>query len=157
MHDLEYYMNKPYTIKLQNYPDEGWFVQVKELPGCVGQGDTAEQALAMIQAAMESWLEVSLEDGDQIPEPYIIGQPQNDYALRSELGNRHIPWSYLSVPEAAEASGISARTVGWAASHGKIAGATKIRGTWRFPQAAFLSWAETHEKRGKQDERQGTH
>jgi antitoxin HicB len=58
------YMNLPYTIELQHDPEEGWFVKVRELRGCMSQGDTPEEALAMIQEAMELWLEVALEAAD---------------------------------------------------------------------------------------------
>jgi antitoxin HicB len=66
---LEYYLNLPYTFELRHTPDEDWFVRVKELPGCMSQGDTPEEAMQMIRDAMRSWLEVSLECGDPIPEP----------------------------------------------------------------------------------------
>lgn len=73
----EYYMGLPYTIELWRTPDEGgWVVQAKELPGCVSQGETAEEALEMIQDAMRGWLEVALEMGDAIPEP----RPEEDYS-----------------------------------------------------------------------------
>lgn len=67
--NIGYYLNLPYTIELQNYPDEGWFVSVKELPGCMSQGDTAEEALEMIFDAMQGWLEIALESGQRIPQP----------------------------------------------------------------------------------------
>jgi antitoxin HicB len=73
---IDYYMGLPYTIELQHDPEAGWFVHVKELRGCMSEGDTAEEALAMIQEAMELWLEVSLEDGLPIPEP----RPDEDYS-----------------------------------------------------------------------------
>jgi antitoxin HicB len=73
---VDYYMKLPYTIELQKHPEEGWFVRVKELRGCISEGDTAEEALAMIQEAMELWLEVSLEEGIPIPEP----RPDEDYS-----------------------------------------------------------------------------
>lgn len=75
MKTVEYYMNLPYTIELIRDP-EGWFVRVKELEGCMSQGDTAEEAIEMIQEAMELWLEVSLEEGIPIPEP----RPEEDYS-----------------------------------------------------------------------------
>ena len=75
MKTVEHYMNLPYTIELIKDP-EGWFVRVKELEGCMSQGDTAEEAIEMIQEAMELWLEVSLEDGLPIPEP----RPDEDYS-----------------------------------------------------------------------------
>ena len=73
---VEYYMSLPYTIELQQDPEEGWFVQVKELRGCMSQGETAAEAIAMIQEAMELWLEVALEDRLPIPEP----RPEESYS-----------------------------------------------------------------------------
>ncbi len=70
------YMNLPYTIELQRDAEAGWFVRVQELPGCMSQGDTAEEALAMIQDAMSGWLEVAIEEGLSIPEP----RPEEDYS-----------------------------------------------------------------------------
>jgi len=67
--NVGYYANLPYTIELQRDQEEGWFVRVKELPGCMSQGDTPDEALTMIQEAMLGWLEVSLEAGHTIPEP----------------------------------------------------------------------------------------
>jgi len=73
---VDYYIKLPYTIELQQDPEEGWFARVKELRGCMSQGDTAEEAAVMIQEAMQLWLEVSLEDGLPIPEP----RPEEDYS-----------------------------------------------------------------------------
>ena len=69
--NIEYYAGLPYTIELRHDQAEGWFVRVKELAGCMSQGDTAEEALAMIQEAMHAWLEVSLAAGHPIPEPQL--------------------------------------------------------------------------------------
>jgi antitoxin HicB len=73
---IEYYLNLPYTLELQNDPEQGWFVRVKELRGCMSAGDTAEEAVTMIQEAMAGWLEVALEEGLAIPEP----RAEEDYS-----------------------------------------------------------------------------
>ncbi len=39
---IEEYLDLSYTIELQRDPDEGWFVRVRELPGCMSQGGTIE-------------------------------------------------------------------------------------------------------------------
>lgn len=78
----EYYMNLPYTIELQRDPEDAWFVQVKELRGCMSQGDTAEEALAMIQEAMLLWLEVALEDDLPIPEPRDLDDYSGKFVVR---------------------------------------------------------------------------
>lgn len=70
---VEEYLALPYQIELIR--DEGgdghvgWVAWVEELPGCVSQGDTPEEAAAMIQEAMGGWFEVALKHGDPIPEP----------------------------------------------------------------------------------------
>jgi antitoxin HicB len=66
---VEHYLELPYTIELQHDPDEGWFARVKELRGCMSQGDTKAEALEMIEDALRAWLEVALETGLSIPEP----------------------------------------------------------------------------------------
>ncbi|OPG16143.1 hypothetical protein B2M26_08280 [Ferroacidibacillus organovorans] len=40
-----------------------------DFPGCLSQGETVEEAVAMIEDAKRGWLEVSLELGHSIPEP----------------------------------------------------------------------------------------
>jgi predicted RNase H-like HicB family nuclease len=69
MRDLNYYLGLPYTIEI--VPEEdGYFVRVLELPGCLTYADTLEKLSPMIEDAMRDWIEVSLvEYGDDIPEP----------------------------------------------------------------------------------------
>ena len=35
---VAYYLSLPYTIELKHDAEDGWFVRVKELPGCMSQG-----------------------------------------------------------------------------------------------------------------------
>jgi antitoxin HicB len=99
--NIDYYMNLPYTIELQNTPDEGWFVRIKELPGCTSQGDNEVEALAMIRDAMRAWLSVSLEDGLPIPEP------ETDQVYSGKFVTR-IPRSlHRMLVEQAEREGVS--------------------------------------------------
>src|SRR5438105_5058395 len=65
---VERYMALPYRIELT--PDEGgWFVRIPDLPYCMSQGDTVDEALEMIRDAQRGWLTVALENGQPIPEP----------------------------------------------------------------------------------------
>jgi len=98
---VEYYMNLPYRIELQRDPEGGWFVRVKELPGCMSQGETPEEAIAMIQDAMRGWIEVSLEDGDPIPEPRPLDHYSGKFVVR-------VPKSlHRDLVDAAEREGVS--------------------------------------------------
>ena len=66
---LNYYLNLPYTVSIQSYPDGGYFAEVKELPGCMTEADTKEELWEMIEEAKKIWIETALEEGMEIPEP----------------------------------------------------------------------------------------
>jgi predicted RNase H-like HicB family nuclease len=60
---------RQYTIILD--PDEeegGYTVTVPALPGCVTQGETLEDAIAMARDAIQGYLEALVKDGQPIPE-----------------------------------------------------------------------------------------
>ncbi|MEZ4493652.1 MAG: type II toxin-antitoxin system HicB family antitoxin [Dehalococcoidia bacterium] len=82
MKTLDEYLEAPYHIVMvrdgTGGGDPGWVTWVDELPGCVSQGDSPEEAAAMIREAMEAWIGTALEDGDPIPEP----RPIEDYSGR---------------------------------------------------------------------------
>ena len=63
------YMQWHYAVEFV-LGDNGYFVHVVGLPGCMSEGDTFVEACKMIVEAMGDWLAVALEDGDPIPEPY---------------------------------------------------------------------------------------
>ena len=49
--------------------DGHYIAEVPELPGCMADGETLEETLAMTQEVMQLWIETAKEDGDPIPEP----------------------------------------------------------------------------------------
>jgi antitoxin HicB len=73
MRTLEEYLELPYTISIVHDRDDdgnaGYVAEVKELPGCISQGETVEEAAASIMDAMAGWISVAMEDGLEIPEP----------------------------------------------------------------------------------------
>lgn len=71
--DIHYYMSLPYTVLLKASPDGGYGVSIAELPGCISQGETIDEAIRMIEDAKLCWLETALEEGHEIPEPAGVG------------------------------------------------------------------------------------
>jgi antitoxin HicB len=68
--DLQYYLSLNYPVSCKEAPDAGAFVAwIPDLRGCVTQGDTAQEAMELIQEAKELWLEVALDQNEQISEP----------------------------------------------------------------------------------------
>ncbi|MBI4319531.1 MAG: type II toxin-antitoxin system HicB family antitoxin [Chloroflexi bacterium] len=60
---------RDYTIVLIPEPEEGGYsVIVPTLPGCVTQGETVEEAIAMAQDAIAGWIAVAEELGEPVPE-----------------------------------------------------------------------------------------
>jgi antitoxin HicB len=60
-----------YTIIL--YPDleqGGYTVTVPALPGCVTEGETFEEAIAMAKEAIQLYIESLIADGEAIPEEH---------------------------------------------------------------------------------------
>jgi len=49
--------------------DESFVVEVPELPGCMADGETYEQALANARQVIGEWIETARELGRPIPEP----------------------------------------------------------------------------------------
>ncbi len=66
---LDDYLPLPYTIELT--PDEGgfWFAEIPLLEGCMTNGSSREDALAMIDDAKRAWLKTALALSMPIPEP----------------------------------------------------------------------------------------
>ena len=67
--NLNYYLTLDYTVRLKKNADGTYFAEIEELPGCMTEGDTDEEALKMLDDAKRAWLEVSLKRKIQIPEP----------------------------------------------------------------------------------------
>lgn len=68
---LQDYLNLNYPITLYPESDGGYTVMIKDLPGCISQGETLEEAIENIQEAKEAWLETAFEFQDEIPLPSI--------------------------------------------------------------------------------------
>lgn len=69
--DLAYYMALPYTIQLTPDVDGFWFAEIPLLDGCMTNGESQADALAMIEDAKRAWLISALELSLEIPEPEL--------------------------------------------------------------------------------------
>ena len=49
--------------------DESFVVEVPELPGCMADGETYEQAVLNAQQVIEEWIKTARELGRPIPQP----------------------------------------------------------------------------------------
>lgn len=49
--------------------DNAFIVEVPELPGCMADGSTVEEAIKNSELIIKEWIEVALERGLEVPEP----------------------------------------------------------------------------------------
>ena len=64
--------SRDFEVVLSPENDGGYSVTVPALPGCTSQGETRDEALAMIREAIEVYLESLVAHGDPIPGPVEI-------------------------------------------------------------------------------------
>jgi len=94
-------MNKNYRVALQYDPDGYWIAEHPELPGCKADGETAQEALSSLDVSRELWIECSLANGLEVPEPQEAPEYSGRFVLR-------IPKSlHRDLANEAEAEGVS--------------------------------------------------
>lgn len=79
-------LNKAYARRL--VPDEtgGYVASIQEFPGCIAEGDTAEEAVKNLDEAAASWVEASLSTGYEIRDPISFHGYSGKIALRIPRG-----------------------------------------------------------------------
>lgn len=98
---LEYYLNLHYPVTLYPDPEGGYVAQIKDLPGCLTQGETLEETMANINEARELWVETAYEASDDIP------LPSSDNSYSGKLLVRMPKSLHRRLAETAEREGIS--------------------------------------------------
>jgi len=79
---LKYYMGLPYSIRIVPEETGGYFAEVEELPGCMTQGDTIGEVMKNIEEAKELWLEMSIDEGLEIPQPREMEKYSGKFLIR---------------------------------------------------------------------------
>jgi antitoxin HicB len=65
-------MNYRYRIALRplsTAEGSGWLAEVPELPGCMSDGDSPQEAVENVMDAIACWIEAAEEDGRPVPAP----------------------------------------------------------------------------------------
>jgi antitoxin HicB len=92
---LEFYLEQKYPVTLYPDNDGGFVAEIKDLPGCMTQGDSADEALEEIEDARISWIKVAHEHSDYIPLPSTETQYSGKTLLRMprSLHQRLAEWA----------------------------------------------------------------
>ncbi len=62
-------MTKYEVILYWSEEDGAFIAELPELPGCIADGTTRQEALANAEVAISEWLETARELGRAVPEP----------------------------------------------------------------------------------------
>jgi len=65
-------MKLEYALRIERLADAdggGYLATVPDLPGCMSDGETPEEALKNVQEAIASWIEAAKEWKQEIPKP----------------------------------------------------------------------------------------
>lgn len=66
---LEFYLDLQYAVSV--YPEETgmYSIMIPELPGCMSQGKTIEEAFVNLEKARRYWITRAWDSGNRIPLP----------------------------------------------------------------------------------------
>jgi predicted RNase H-like HicB family nuclease len=62
-------MSKYEIIIYWSDEDNSYIAEAPELPGCMSDGSTYEEALSNVEVVIQEWIETAKESGRTIPEP----------------------------------------------------------------------------------------
>lgn len=73
----------PVTIRpLTKEEGGGYLAEFPDLPGCMADGNSVEEALHEAEDALNAWLATSKEFGDPIPEPSVATHFSGQWRIR---------------------------------------------------------------------------
>ena len=79
---LQSVLDPKYVRRLIPDPAGGFTATIHELPGCIAEGDTAEEALAQLDAVAHSWIESAKATGYPVTPPIDYEGASGKIALR---------------------------------------------------------------------------
>lgn len=94
---IEYFLDAVYPITIYPAPEGGYVAEIEDLPGCITEGETSEEAVKRIEEARRAWIEVQYEAGEEIPLPrtknpysgkFIVRLPKRLHQRLAEQANK---------------------------------------------------------------------
>lgn len=67
--DLTKLLRLKYAVELAEQEGGWYFAIIPDLPGCMSEGKTPDEAVRNVEAAKAAWFEDALESGVEIPQP----------------------------------------------------------------------------------------
>jgi len=96
----------PFTIRhLLKDEGYGYLIEFPDLPGCMSDGETIDEAIENGKEAIEAWIETAREEGKSIPKPGELESQSGKWVQR-------VPKSiHLRLVKRAKEEGVSLNTL----------------------------------------------
>lgn len=82
MRNADYYLSLNYHKRLYQDEEGDWIVEVDDLPGCVADGKTPDEAVENLRDAMTAWIDSRIEAGLEVPEPSVAEEYSGKILVR---------------------------------------------------------------------------
>jgi len=79
---IEYYLGLNYPVTLYQAEEGGYVAEIEDLPGCITEGETLEEAIQIIDNVRNAWLQTAYEDGIDIPLPRTDEEYSGKFLVR---------------------------------------------------------------------------
>jgi antitoxin HicB len=84
-------MTLEYAVRIERLPESeggGYLATVPDLPGCICDGETPEEALKNVQEAIASWIEAAKEWKMEVPQTWPLKQLAKEFAEERVVADR---------------------------------------------------------------------
>ena len=80
--DLQPILARRYPVTFYPAEEGGYVAEIEDLPGCITQGETLDEAATALEACRVAWVETALADGMEIPLPRTEAEYSGRFLLR---------------------------------------------------------------------------
>lgn len=80
--EMDYYLDLHYPVTVHEDSEGGFVIEIEELPGCMTQADTFDEAFEAIEDARKVWIETAYHEGHDIPLPRDMEKYQGRFLVR---------------------------------------------------------------------------
>jgi predicted RNase H-like HicB family nuclease len=80
--ELQALLSRRYPVTFYPAEEGGYVAEIEDLPGCMTQGETIDEAAAAIEGCRGAWIETALADGMDVPPPRTEADYSGRFLLR---------------------------------------------------------------------------
>ncbi len=80
--NLEFYLSLRYPVTIHPDPDGGYVAEIEELPGCMTQAETIDEAFEAIEDARQLWIKTAYAESQGIPLPRDMEEHSGKFMVR---------------------------------------------------------------------------